>query len=139
MGLADLFVLGRRACSVLASAAATESAAAAARQRLEGGGWARGGVRSFSSTAAAMAPIKVTVGPFPHLLRSYPSPPPGVSPSLLPFAPAPRFLEDPPAVYPSHPLCKTPRLPRRFFQLGTLIQSPEPSPGNPSHPLCDTQ
>uniref|UniRef100_A0A8D2DA15 thioredoxin-dependent peroxiredoxin n=1 Tax=Sciurus vulgaris TaxID=55149 RepID=A0A8D2DA15_SCIVU len=59
MGLADLFVLGRRACSVLASAAATESAAAAARQRLEGGGWARGGVRSFSSTAAAMAPIKV--------------------------------------------------------------------------------
>ncbi|KAF7467507.1 peroxiredoxin-5, mitochondrial [Marmota monax] len=59
MGLANLGVLRRRACLVVTSAAAAESAAATAGRRLEGGGWARGGVRSFSSTAAAMAPIKV--------------------------------------------------------------------------------
>ncbi|XP_062949378.1 peroxiredoxin-5, mitochondrial [Cynocephalus volans] len=62
MGLAVLYVLGRRAGSGLTRAAALEFAvaAAAARRRFEvEGGWALGGARSFSSATAAMARIKV--------------------------------------------------------------------------------
>ncbi|XP_020014592.1 peroxiredoxin-5, mitochondrial isoform X2 [Castor canadensis] len=58
MGLSRWWVLGNRAVSVLIREAAFEFAAA--RPRPEGGGgWARGGTSSFSSSAAAMAPIKV--------------------------------------------------------------------------------
>uniref|UniRef100_F6QGX8 Peroxiredoxin 5 n=1 Tax=Callithrix jacchus TaxID=9483 RepID=F6QGX8_CALJA len=58
MGLATLCVLRRPAGFVLFGGAAGQFVAAAARRRGEGG-WASGGVRSFSRVAAAMAPIKV--------------------------------------------------------------------------------
>ncbi|PNI94064.1 PRDX5 isoform 2 [Pan troglodytes] len=58
MGLAGVCALRRSAGYILVGGAGGQSAAAAARRCSEGG-WASGGVRSFSRAAAAMAPIKV--------------------------------------------------------------------------------
>uniref|UniRef100_A0A2K5V6Z9 Peroxiredoxin 5 n=1 Tax=Macaca fascicularis TaxID=9541 RepID=A0A2K5V6Z9_MACFA len=59
MGLADVCVLRRSAGYILGGAAGQSVAATAAARRRSEGGWASGGVRSFSRAAAAMAPIKV--------------------------------------------------------------------------------
>ncbi|XP_045226480.2 peroxiredoxin-5, mitochondrial isoform X4 [Macaca fascicularis] len=58
MGLAGVCVLRRSAGYILGGAAGQSVAATAAARRRSEGGWASGGVRSFSRTAAAMAPIK---------------------------------------------------------------------------------
>lgn len=65
MGLAQLSALGHLAGTVLCGTVVRQGAAAAASRRsVEGaGGWARDRARGFCSTAAAMAPIKVTAGP----------------------------------------------------------------------------
>ncbi|XP_011897270.1 PREDICTED: peroxiredoxin-5, mitochondrial isoform X1 [Cercocebus atys] len=59
MGLAGVCVLRRSAGYILGGAAGQSVAATAAARRRSEGGWASGGVRSFSRAAAAMAPIKV--------------------------------------------------------------------------------
>ncbi|XP_054297157.1 peroxiredoxin-5, mitochondrial [Pongo pygmaeus] len=60
MGLAGVCALRRSAGYILVGGAGGQSlAAAAAARRCSEGGWASGGVRSFSRAAAAMAPIKV--------------------------------------------------------------------------------
>ncbi|PNJ38126.1 peroxiredoxin-5, mitochondrial isoform X1 [Pongo abelii] len=60
MGLAGVCALRRSAGYILVGGAGGQFlAAAAAARRCSEGGWASGGVRSFSRAAAAMAPIKV--------------------------------------------------------------------------------
>uniref|UniRef100_A0A2K6NLT8 Peroxiredoxin 5 n=1 Tax=Rhinopithecus roxellana TaxID=61622 RepID=A0A2K6NLT8_RHIRO len=59
MGLAVVCVLRRSASYILGGSAGQSVAATAAARRRSEGGWASGGVRSFSRAAAAMAPIKV--------------------------------------------------------------------------------
>uniref|UniRef100_A0A2K6K3X5 Uncharacterized protein n=1 Tax=Rhinopithecus bieti TaxID=61621 RepID=A0A2K6K3X5_RHIBE len=59
MGLAVVCVLRRSASYILGRSAGQSVAATAAARRRSEGGWASGGVRSFSRAAAAMAPIKV--------------------------------------------------------------------------------
>uniref|UniRef100_A0A2K6B6X9 Peroxiredoxin 5 n=1 Tax=Macaca nemestrina TaxID=9545 RepID=A0A2K6B6X9_MACNE len=59
MGLPGVCVLRRSAGYILGGAAGQSVAATAAARRRSEGGWASGGVRSFSRAAAAMAPIKV--------------------------------------------------------------------------------
>jgi hypothetical protein len=135
MGLSRWWVLGNRAVSVLIREAAFEFAAA--RPRPEGGGgWARGGTSSFSSSAAAMAPIKVTAdpagpNPIPYLAKvELPLSSLRVSPLTCPPNPSP-----PPSRPSRLSLSPTQQDPWAASRFSPTLGTSHPR----SHPLCDTQ
>lgn len=118
MGLAGVCVLRRSAGYILGGAAGQSVAATAAARRRSEGGWASGGVRSFSRTAAAMAPIKVTAGPAGPDIPHYPHANPrraglGISPYFLPARPLP-------AGRPAHPFRRPSWLPTLLANRGDL-------------------